>query len=97
MNDNYISIGLIKTLIICLYDILLLFSILFFLSFPFVIIYGDQSFGENIFYRVYLAFIIIFYYSWFWMKQGQTLGMKSWKVFLLNDRNCQRCASIPLS
>lgn len=85
MNDNYISIGLIKTLIICLYDILLLFSILFFLSFPFVIIYGDQSFGENIFYRVYLAFIIIFYYSWFWMKQGQTLGMKSWKVFLLND------------
>ena len=77
-------IGLFKTLIICLYDWMLLFSILFFLSFPFVYLNQGNDLGGNIFYQLYVFFIIIFYYSWFWIKHKQTLGMKSWRVYIEN-------------
>tara|TARA_Y100000817_G_C16810442_1_gene524022 strand:+ start:918 stop:1316 length:399 start_codon:yes stop_codon:yes gene_type:complete len=86
-ENNNIPIGLLKTLIVCIYDFLLLFSILFFLSFPFVIYFDNQSFGDNIFYRIYLGIIIISYYTYFWKTQGQTLGMKSWKVYLINNND----------
>ena len=69
-KNNTRPIGFLKNLIVCVYDLLLLFSILFFASFPFVIYFDNQSFGDNIIYRIYL---------------GQTLGMKSWKVYLMNN------------
>ena len=27
------------------------------------------------------------YYLWFWVNHGQTLGMKSWKTYVLNQNN----------
>tara|TARA_B100000614_G_scaffold205222_1_gene187147 strand:+ start:620 stop:1009 length:390 start_codon:yes stop_codon:yes gene_type:complete len=78
------NIGLFKTLVICLYDWMLLFSILFFLSFPMVFLNQGDNLGNNIFYQLYVFFIIIFYYSWFWKKHKQTLGMKSWRVYIEN-------------
>ena len=85
-NKNDIQpIGFLKNLIVCVYDILLLFSILFFLSFQFVIYFDNQSFGDNIIYRIYLGIIIVSYYTYFWKNHGQTLGMKSWKVYLVNN------------
>ena len=86
-KNNAVTIGFLKNLVVCVYDILLLFSILFFLSFPFVLYFDDQSFGDNIIYRIYLGIIIISYYTYFWKTHGQTLGMKSWKVCLINNNN----------
>tara|TARA_Y100000817_G_C16609026_1_gene434313 strand:- start:173 stop:565 length:393 start_codon:yes stop_codon:yes gene_type:complete len=86
MNKNHVTIGFIKNIIVCIYDILLLFSILFFMSLPFVIYFNDESFGSNIFYRLYLMLIIFSYYTYFWINYGQTLGMRSWKVYLINDK-----------
>ena len=87
MHNNTVPIGFVKNLIVCTYDLLLLFSILFFLSFPFVIYFDNQSFGDNIVYRIYLGIIIISYYTYFWKVHGQTLGMKSWKVYLINHNS----------
>ena len=87
MNNKTVPIGFVKNLIVCTYDLLRLFSILFFLSFPFVIYFDNQSFGDNIVYRIYLGIIIISYYTYFWKTHGQTLGMKSWKVCLINNNN----------
>ena len=86
-KNNTVAIGLLKNLVVCLYDLLLLFSILFFLSFPFVLYFDNQSFGDNIIYRIYLGIIIISYYTYFWKTHGQTLGMKSWKVYIINNNN----------
>ena len=86
-KNNAVTIGFLKNLVVCVYDILLLFSILFFLSFPFVLYFDDQSFGDNIIYRIYLGIIIISYYTYFWKTHGQTLGMKSWKVYIINNNN----------
>ena len=35
----------------------------------------------------YLLFISFFFYAWFWMHGGQTLGMRSWKLQLHNLRD----------
>tara|TARA_B100000925_G_C21841415_1_gene401672 strand:- start:184 stop:597 length:414 start_codon:yes stop_codon:yes gene_type:complete len=78
------KIGLFKTLIICLYDWMILFSIWFFLSLPFFITAEERYLGNNIFFQLYLLFIVIFYYSWFWIRHKQTLGMKSWRVYIID-------------
>ena len=83
-NKNYKNIGFTKNIIICIYDLLLLFSILFFFTLPLMVFSDGEGIGKNIFYQLYLLFIIITYYLWFWIKHNQTLGMKSWKSYIVN-------------
>ena len=48
-------------------------------------IFSDgEGIGGNIFYQLYLLLIIISYYLWFWIKHNQTLGMKSWKSYIVS-------------
>ena len=86
-NKNYKNIGFTKNIIICIYDLLLLFSILFFFTLPLTIFSNGEGIGQNIFYQLYLLSIIIAYYLWFWIKLNQTLGMKSWKSYIVNKDN----------
>ena len=85
--NKYEKVGFIKNIIICIYDIMLLFSVLFFMSLPWVIVTNGEAVAGNIFYQLYLLIIILTYYLWFWIKHGQTLGMKSWKTYVLNSDN----------
>ena len=86
-NKDYKNIGFIKNIIICIYDLLLLFSALFFFTLPLLIFSNGEGIGGNIFYQLYLLFIIISYYLWFWIKHNQTLGMKSWKTYIISKDN----------
>jgi len=36
-------------------------------------------------YTLYLLLVIFLFYSWFWSKCGQTLGMRVWKIQIIND------------
>ena len=87
INNKYKKIGFIKNIIICIYDLMLLFSVLFFMSLPWVIFTSGEAITGNIFYQLYLLIIILTYYLWFWIEHGQTLGMKSWKTYVLNTDN----------
>ena len=87
MVNKYEKVGFIKNIIICVYDLMLLFSVLFFMSMPWVIVTSGEAVIGNIFYQLYLLIIILTYYLWFWIKNGQTLGMKSWKTYVLNTDN----------
>ena len=86
-DKNYKNIGFIKNIIICIYDLMLLFSVLFFMSLPVILISDGQAIINNILYQLYLLIIILFYYLWFWIKHNQTLGMKSWKTYIVNNKN----------
>ena len=87
MNKDYTNIGFTKNIIICVYDLMLLFSVLFFMSLPVILISEGQAVINNILYQLYLLIIILFYYLWFWIKHNQTLGMKSWKTYIVNSEN----------
>ena len=85
--DKYENIGFLKNMTICLYDLMLLFSLLFFTSLPWIMMTSGEAITNNIFYQFYLLLIILIYYLWFWINHGQTLGMKSWKAYVLNQNN----------
>ena len=85
--DKYENIGFLKNMVICLYDLMLLFSVLFFMSLHWIMITSGEAITNNIFYQFYLLLIILIYYLWFWVNHGQTLGMKSWKTYVLNQNN----------
>ena len=87
ITAKYEKIGFIKNIIICMYDLMLLFSVLFFMSLPWIIFTSGEAITGNIFYQLYLLMIILTYYLWFWIEHGQTLGMKSWKTYVLNTDN----------
>jgi uncharacterized RDD family membrane protein YckC len=57
------------------------------MSLPWVVVTNGEAVIGNIFYQLYLLIIILTYYLWFWIKHGQTLGMKSWKTYVLNTDN----------
>ena len=52
-KTNYENIGFIKSMIICLYDLMLLFSILFFMSLPWITFFDGEAIKGNIAYQLY--------------------------------------------
>jgi uncharacterized RDD family membrane protein YckC len=36
-------------------------------------------------FRCYLLGVIVGFFCWFWLRGGQTLGMRAWRVMLVRD------------
>jgi len=71
--------GLIRRLIAMSYDAMLLFSFLFFAALLVLPITPD---GSHPLFRLYLLGISFGYFAWPWVRGGQTLGMKAWRIRL---------------
>jgi len=83
------GVGLFRRLMAIFYDLFLLTAILFLATAIVNAINGgdaiDQSPTYIIFLDFYLGGIIFFYFGWFWIHGGQTLGMKTWKIQLIDN------------
>jgi uncharacterized RDD family membrane protein YckC len=80
--------GLFRHLMVMFYDVLLLLSSLLLATFIIVALNGGEAIGQgNPFFIAYLLMVSFVFYGWFWTHGGQTLGMRSWRVFLLNHSN----------
>jgi uncharacterized RDD family membrane protein YckC len=82
--------SLLRHLAVVVYDLLLLISVLLFASAIAVgvnaVATGGQAIAAgNPFFFLYLLAVSFLFYGWFWTHGGQTLGMRTWKVFLLSD------------
>ncbi len=76
--------GLLKQLIAMLYDSLLIAALLFIATailLPFN--HGEAITGPL--YNIYVLCILFIFYSGFWKKDGQTLGMKAWKIRIIDE------------
>lgn len=85
--DAYPAVGLIRLLLVILYDTFIVFAVLMVagaiaLKLPFKL----QVAGKDFAYTVYLLSAWFFYLAWCWRNGGMTLGMRAWKVRLLNTR-----------
>ncbi len=76
--------SLFKQLLAILYDSLLIISILF-LATALLLPFNQGEAVGGPFYNLYLLINIFIFYSWFWRKSGQTLGMKVWKIRIIDD------------
>ena len=76
--------SLLKQFIAMLYDGFLIVSILF-IGTAILLPFNSGEAVGGLFYSIYLLLLIFIFYSWFWNKSGQTLGMKVWKIRIIND------------
>jgi len=88
-QPSFPGVGLLRRLMAIFYDLFLLTAILF-LATALVNATNhgeaiDQSTLYTMILRLLLGALIVSYFSWFWIHGGQTLGMKTWKVKLINN------------
>jgi len=85
-----ITPGLFRRLAAICYDGLLLLALLMVATslviMPLGLEAGDTSIGRNPFFQfVIFGLIPPFFFSWFWINGGQTLGMRAWRLQAVRD------------
>ena len=79
--------GLLRHLAVIIYDFLLLVALLFLATALLLPFNGGKAFtNQQVFYFLYLLAVSFFFYGWFWTHGGQTLGLRAWKIKVLNDK-----------
>ncbi|HIM58914.1 MAG TPA: RDD family protein [Gammaproteobacteria bacterium] len=80
------DVSLLRRLGAMIYDLLLAFSLAFFIVGAILIAFFDkQAQTDLLIFSIYLI-TVYFYFAWSWVKGGQTLGMKTWK-FKIKQQN----------
>ncbi|TNG02735.1 MAG: RDD family protein [Gammaproteobacteria bacterium] len=80
--------GFFRRLAAIFYDSLLLFlAVLPLASLPVVMLAGgsDNPFIQSPLFSLYIYCIGFLFFGWFWTHGGQTLGMRSWKVKVIQQ------------
>jgi uncharacterized RDD family membrane protein YckC len=86
-STDFKPAGLFKRLAALFYDSLLLLALWFIAIALLLPLTGGTAFrANNPLITTYLLFISFFFYGWFWMHGGQTLGMRAWRLQLHNLR-----------
>jgi uncharacterized RDD family membrane protein YckC len=79
------SCGVLRRLAAITYDSLLLFGVLFLATIIVMVIFKPAEIqASHLFFPVYLLFVCYLYFVWQWVHGRQTLGMKAWKIMLIN-------------
>lgn len=90
--------GVIKRLAAMTYDSLLIFGLLFTATIPTLFFQSEQKLdktNEQVVhhlptlvdgwpFQLYLLGVYISFFCWFWIKNGQTLGMQAWRLQLVD-------------
>ena len=76
--------SLLKQLVAMFYDSFLIVAVLFAATAILLPFNRGEAISGPLF-SLYLVLVIFVFYSWFWHKSGQTLGMKVWKIRIIND------------
>lgn len=84
--------GFLRRLAAMVYDLVLLFGVLMLAVLVVIVPYGavvgefpHQELWHRFALQLYLMAVIGLYFVFFWVRGGQTLGMRSWRLRLLND------------
>lgn len=76
--------SLVKQFLAMLYDSFLLVAVLF-IATAILLPFNDGKAITGALFSVYLLLVVFIFYTWFWHKSGQTLGMKVWKIRIITD------------
>ena len=79
--------GFLRRLGAITYDVLLLIAVLIMLSYPYVWLTGGHKPGYVVhsLYQIYLLTICFLFYAGQWVRGGQTLGMRTWRIKLVRQ------------
>jgi uncharacterized RDD family membrane protein YckC len=86
INENTNTCSFLRRLAAIFYDSLLLCAVFFCATY---ILISTTSIGaiesDNLFFKMFLLILAYFYFCWHWVKGRQTLGMRSWFIFVINN------------
>ncbi len=85
-NFSSTSSILLRRVAAFLYDCLLLIAIYFVVT-AIAISFNNGNAIQHIAYYFLLYVIGFLFFDWFWMRGGQTLGMRAWKIKLSSTNN----------
>lgn len=83
MTDSNVPAGLLRRLLAAVYDLLLLIGLWMVATaavLPFT--HGEAVAAGQWLFRLYLGLIAFGFFGVFWTRDGQTLGMKAWRLRL---------------
>lgn len=82
------SAGLPRILSAIFYDTIIVFAIIFVAAqwFPLVPDRFDEHFGLRLLKQAYIIGICFLYFTYSWRRGGQTIGMKSWRIRLEQNK-----------
>lgn len=83
------NVSLLRRLGAMSYDMFLAFSLAFFIVGVILLVFFEKQAQTNIWMFFVYLLTSYFYFTWSWIKGGQTLGMKAWK-FHIEQTNGQR-------
>jgi len=75
---------LLRRLFAFLYDLLLLISVLFVVTGVVVLINNNEQWEHPIRFLLFW-FVGFSYFSWFWRRDGRTLGLQAWRLHVKSD------------
>jgi uncharacterized RDD family membrane protein YckC len=88
MQDNAIAptpAPFLTRIAAMVYELLLVAAVLFVASLPFLYLVGNaQSGWQRHLFQAYILLVLFAYFSAFWLRSGQTLAMKTWRIRLIN-------------
>lgn len=76
--------GLFRRLAAILYDSFLVLAVIIFATLPVILLRGDATEGE-VWFTLYILFAGYLYFAFFWTRAGQTLGMRAWRILLVDE------------
>jgi uncharacterized RDD family membrane protein YckC len=89
MQDNAIApepAAFLPRVAAMIYELLLVTAVLFVASLPFLYVFGNAERGWRHFvFQLYLVGVLFAYFSAFWLRSGQTLAMKTWRIRLVDQ------------
>ena len=86
LSPNGEPAGLIRRLAAILYDMLVLIAVLLVAAVPFDLIARGAPTSEagRYLFQFYLLVVSFLFFGWFWVHGGQTLGMRAWRLRVVN-------------
>ncbi|ROO29071.1 hypothetical protein SAOR_04715 [Salinisphaera orenii MK-B5] len=73
--------GLLRRLAAAVYDLFLLVALWLIAGLALLPFHGGEAVdGHNPLVRLYFLFVPYLFFSWFWTRGGQTLGMRAWRM-----------------
>ncbi len=78
--------GLLRRLAAIVYDVMVFIAVLLLATIPFVLVAGGAptNRGGQLAYQFYVLLIGFLFFGWFWVHGGQTLGMRAWRLRLVD-------------
>lgn len=88
MQDNAIAPApapFLARIAAMIYEALLVTAVIFIAALPFLYLVGNAETGwRHLAFQLYLLGVLFAYFSTFWLRSGQTLAMKTWRIRLVD-------------